>query len=210
MPNKEFKMLGKDEIKEQAILRGMKKWNTHNLNSAKLNLDLNSKVALMVKTDICFPSCIWLSFLLDHRLVQHPQTLSLNIVILWAAVNLFSLVVGRNGFVLDSLQRRTDVNKFPQSRVDNKNKIIGKQSDTNVVKDSNFPHTHFRYQPPIHLLWSKILQNYYSLRTLLPANKSQKQSGWKRSSGSPSPAKSPTLEGSPLNHSPKAPHPNHL
>lgn len=57
-----------------------------NLYSAKLNPALKSKIALMVKIDIGFPSCIWLNFKLDHRLVQHPQVFSLR-----AAAILFPL-----------------------------------------------------------------------------------------------------------------------
>lgn len=87
MPNKEFKMLGKEEIKEQAILRGMQNgrqnFTIQNLNSAMLNTAFKSKMALMVKTDICFHSCIWLSCILDHGLVQHPQILSLSVFILF-------------------------------------------------------------------------------------------------------------------------------
>lgn len=52
-----------------------------NLNSAKLNPALKSKMALMVKTDICFHSHTRLSFILDHGLVQHPQILSLSVFI---------------------------------------------------------------------------------------------------------------------------------
>lgn len=61
MPNKEFEMLGKEEIKEQATLKGMQngelvKFHNSKLKFSKTEFRSQKQRWPLVKTDICFHS----------------------------------------------------------------------------------------------------------------------------------------------------------
>lgn len=105
MPKKNIKMLAKEEIKEQAILRGMQTarlcriHNSKHIQSSrkfcKTKAEPSSqKMALEVQTDICFHSCIWLRFTLGFGLEQHPQLRSVKCIHLRGAAILFCLTTG--------------------------------------------------------------------------------------------------------------------